>query len=71
MLNYPSQRASQRNWDELYNDLCKFQEEHGHCNVPIKGGDTGLGLWVSKLKNNKSTLTKEQLTKLKKIKFKK
>jgi len=67
---YPSSRISQRSWDELFESLKDFQKTHGHCQVPLRYVDTGLGLWVSKLKNEKRPeLTEVQARKLEDIGF--
>ena len=39
-------RAGQKSWEERYQDLCAFQQENGHCNVPRKEGV--FGEWVRK-----------------------
>ena len=39
-------------WDQRYEELEKFQEEHGHCRVPPGSGK--LGGWVHHQRYNKS-----------------
>jgi predicted helicase len=56
------------NWDEMFGRLCKFKEEHGHCDVPKKAG---LGYWLGTqrkaYKNNE--LSRERIQTLEKIGF--
>ena len=37
-------RQRQGSWDTMYRDLRRYQERHGHCNVPKSQGT--LGVWV-------------------------
>jgi hypothetical protein len=35
-------------WDERYGELKSYKDEHGHCNVPVEGGEhPQLGRWVN------------------------
>lgn len=48
-------RAGQKSWEERYQDLCAFQRENGHCNVPRKEGV--FGEWV----RERDTITSDTL----------
>lgn len=57
----------QRKFDELFQALVLYKEEHSHCSVPLRyPEDRALGLWVVSTRNNQgSRLTpnqKERLT---------
>ena len=39
-------------WDQRFEELKKFRDEHGHCRVPQKSGK--LGQWVKHQRNTKS-----------------
>ena len=63
-------------WFEKYQELCEFQKEHGHCNVPPRyNNDSSLWRWVKrqryqhKLKRDgkPSTITDERIAALNKI----
>lgn len=66
-----SNRHSPRTWDELYEVLVNFQQEHGHTNVPSRDtNDRGLSEFVRQLKNQpKNNLPKDQKQKLDQIGF--
>jgi hypothetical protein len=56
-------------WNQRYEELKKFKDEHGHCHVPRKSSGK-LGIWV---KNMKSTSRRpkcnEKIEKLEAIGF--
>jgi hypothetical protein len=66
-------RRSPRNWDELYQALVEYKEQHGNCNVPFSyKEDTGLRAWVTIQRSNRycsKKLTPEQKDKLKRLGF--
>lgn len=36
-------------WEEMFNSLCEFQKEHGHCNVPARyKKNMKLGRWIDR-----------------------
>lgn len=54
-------------WETQYNNLKKYYNKHGHTN--LKARDGSLGTWVVAQRQYKSTLTKEQIERLDKLKF--
>ncbi|KAL3909058.1 MAG: hypothetical protein SGILL_008241 [Bacillariaceae sp.] len=64
-------------WNERLQDLKKFQQAHGHCNVPPSYQDTSLSLWVKHQrrqynrakKRESTTLTEERYAALNTIGF--
>ena len=64
-----------RGWDDRFNELVAFQEEHGHLNVPQKKGP--LGRWVSTQRRhyrfvqeeNPSQLSPDRIDRLNQIGF--
>ena len=59
------------NWDMMYQELCKFNSAHGHCNVSLDDPDNfTLGRWVCKQRSRKSTLSHERILCLEDIGFK-
>ena len=68
--SYPETRIAQRSWDERFQALVNYKKQHGNCNVPIRYSlDTGLGLFVSKIKNGTIEITDEQRTRLSALDF--
>ena len=57
-------------WDQRFEELKKFRDEHGHCRVPQKSGK--LGQWVKHQRNTKSirvARSEEKIAKLEAIGF--
>ena len=54
-------------WETQYNNLKKYYNKNGHTN--LKARDGSLGTWVVAQRQYKSTLTKEQIERLDKLKF--
>lgn len=58
------------NWEEMFDVLCEFRKENGHCNVPARYQKSRkLGSWVDKQRqlyrnNQLSQIYKERLEKL-------
>ncbi|MBF8981938.1 Helicase associated domain protein [Lutibacter sp. B2] len=48
-------------WNKRFDELKKYKEEHGQCNVPK---NNGLGSWVASQKARKNKLSEEQINKL-------
>ena len=61
----------QSSWDEGYKSLLVYYNRCGNCLVKRnhKEGNFNLGGWVSKLRDRKSTLSKDKITKLNNINF--
>jgi hypothetical protein len=63
-------------WDERFSELCKYQAQHGHCQVPMTNSSS-LGMWVHNqkctyralLQGKPSSLTPERLQALESIGF--
>ncbi|CAB9512679.1 helicase [Seminavis robusta] len=53
-------------WETMYAELKKFQESHGHCNVPFSGK---LGNTQRTLYNNRGEMTEERFQKLQELGF--
>jgi len=77
-IGFPWVRSNEERWDDNFNNLLKFREEAGHCNVPAKDDTVRLGKWVlwqrHKYKDmlvdeNKSTMAEERIQKLESIGF--
>jgi hypothetical protein len=69
---------AEKNWNDRYNDLVRWKEAHGHCNVPQS--DPNLGKWVKMQrdyynntaagkKQRKGSLTQDKIDKLEAIGF--
>eukprot|EP00978_Attheya_sp_CCMP212_P029096 scaffold102216_cov59-Attheya_sp.AAC.1 len=64
-----------RGWDDRFNELVVFKEDHGHTNVPQKAGP--LGRWVSTQRRHyrflqegeDSQLTQERMDRLNELEF--
>jgi superfamily II DNA or RNA helicase len=58
-------------WEEHYAALKKFQEREGHCRVPARLQQEGLGLgrWVSKQRLNKDQLSPSRIKQLDSLGF--
>ena len=65
-------------WEVMYSDLAVFFKSNGHSDVPQRGTNKALGVWVNaqrkaytNLKNDKATsLTEERMLKLEAVDFK-
>lgn len=53
-------------WYKRFNELKKYKEEHGHCNVPKSNS---LGSWVASQKSRENKLSEEQIKKLDELVF--
>jgi len=62
-------------WEEKFNELARFKETHGHCDVPTQNPSTPLGRWVNmqRLNHGKQTrgfrISAEKIAKLESIGF--
>ena len=60
-------------WDQRFEELKKFRDEHGHCRVPRVPSRSGkLGKWVDHQRYNKSiraARSEERIAKLEAIGF--
>ena len=59
--------TSQKSWDERFEELSKYQAEHGHCKVPRK--HRLLSRWVERQRQKKGELSGERVQKLDGIGF--
>ena len=57
-------------WDEKFQRLKAYKEEHGHCDVPQGGTDAALASWVSNQRRRKDTLSVDQRRRLEALGFK-
>eukprot|EP00581_Thalassiosira_minuscula_P008441 CAMPEP_0183708502 /NCGR_PEP_ID=MMETSP0737-20130205/4808_1 /TAXON_ID=385413 /ORGANISM="Thalassiosira miniscula, Strain CCMP1093" /LENGTH=465 /DNA_ID=CAMNT_0025936395 /DNA_START=226 /DNA_END=1620 /DNA_ORIENTATION=- len=69
-------KALQTQWENRIQDLVKFKEKHGHCNVPLKGEDRDLAKFVMNQRyyyktrlEQKNSLTSQRIEDLEKIGF--
>jgi hypothetical protein len=55
-------------WDQRFEELKKFKDEHGHCRLPQKGQ---LGIWVMGQRGSRGRArsSKERIAKLETIGF--
>jgi hypothetical protein len=55
-------------WNQRYEELRKFKDEHGHCRVPRR---SGIGEWVNhqKRKKNRDARSEERTGKLEAVGF--
>ena len=82
--SFPSQRkkqldeigfvwdAKEERWEQYYGALKKYKETSGHCLVParyVTESGLKLGVWVSRLRRRKSTLSEEKLEQLDSLEF--
>merc|ERR1719491_2609599 len=57
-------------WEIMFEELRKFKEKEGHCNVPSRfSGNPKLGIWVSNHRAKRSKISKERASKLDSIGF--
>jgi superfamily II DNA or RNA helicase len=58
-------------WDEWYGLLQRFHKREGHCRVQAKFKESGLslGIWVSRQRGQKKSLTPDQLKRLNDLGF--
>merc|ERR1740139_978806 len=57
-------------WDKMFEELRKFKDREGHCNVPNKYSDNiELGKWVRSQRARRSKILKERASKLDSIGF--
>ena len=57
-------------WEIMFEELRKFKDREGHCNVPYKYSDNPkLGQWVMNQQANRSKISKERASKLDSIGF--
>jgi hypothetical protein len=55
-------------FDDKFEELLKFKEEHGHCKVP-RSYPNNLGHWVNKIRQRKHRRSKEEILRLDSIGF--
>ena len=70
-LNFRWDTVKKFSWEERFQQLKEFREEHGHCNVP-KTHAGGLGHWVNDQRRGKERLqcrSAEQAQKLEDLGF--
>ncbi|KAL3817535.1 hypothetical protein ACHAXA_003708 [Cyclostephanos tholiformis] len=46
--NHNRKNRSNFRWDRQYQELCEYQRQNGHCNVPATYRHSPLGTWVGK-----------------------
>jgi len=78
-LNFEWEIKKHDTWNARLNELSKFKEEHGHCNVPLKYTESPkLSFWVRtqreqyrqlREKKRPSNMTEERIRKLEAISF--
>ena len=51
-------------WNQRFEELREFKDEHGHCRVPRKGK---FGSWVNMQRNRRAFTSKEKIMKLEEI----
>jgi len=57
-------------WEIMFDELRKFKERKGHCNVPARFSDNPkLGIWVSTQRGQRLKISKERAAKLDSIGF--
>jgi hypothetical protein len=56
-------------WEANYSQLCQFQQENGHCNVPTHGKLRYVAKWCCRIRATKAHLTGEQIKALDDIGF--
>ena len=57
-------------WEIMFEELMKFKEREGHCNVPYSYSDNPeLGTWVRNLQRQRLKTSKERALKLDSIGF--
>jgi hypothetical protein len=57
-------------WNEMYKELLKFKEEHGHPNVPHEYiGNNTLRNWVNRIRKNRKDLPEAKIKLLEEIGF--
>ena len=54
-------------WNERYEELVIFKEEHGHCKVPQKSGKLGAVVHNWRKASRRASMSKEKFNKLKDI----
>lgn len=59
----------QKRWDEMYEQLKAFKEEHHHVMVPSSYENTALAGWVIRQRKNRDQLSEEQEKRLKALGF--
>lgn len=66
-LNFRWNFLLNESWEQKFIQLCQFQNEYGHCNVPLRyHGNSSLGTWVNMQRSlyKKGTLIEERVFKL-------
>ncbi len=65
-----TKKVTRKPWDTMFNELCKFKESYGHCNVPDKWEQNkSLAIWVGGQRSKKEKLTSERFNKLNQLGF--
>ncbi len=66
----PREEKYEARWEDMYKELARFHEEHGHCNVPsLYGENRELGIWVNNQRSRRNRLSKEKIERLEELGF--
>jgi hypothetical protein len=68
-LHTKKPRQQARNWDELYETLVAYKEQHGDCEVPARYSDSGLPWWIARQRRERDKLTLDQRERLEALGF--
>eukprot|EP00980_Cylindrotheca_fusiformis_P029472 scaffold23479_cov143-Cylindrotheca_fusiformis.AAC.22 len=73
-ISFPKQATYDQKWNQHYNELVAFKEEHGHCRVPQKCEQKGtLSQWVKRQryhrKHKPDIISEDRIRKLDEIGF--
>ena len=63
----------QKLWDSNFEELVKYKDQHGDCNIPISyEANPSLGAWAfsQKMANKKKKLTDDRFERLSELGFK-
>jgi len=68
--NTKRKKVPTRTWEDSFEALKQFKEEHGDCNVPTKfQKDRALGVWVEKVRRGCPPLSQQQRDRLTRLGF--
>ncbi len=57
-------------WENRYEELCRYKEEHGNCRVPfLKGKNEGFYAWTNRMRATKDSLPQDRIDLLDSIGF--
>ena len=71
-LGFTWQHRERGSWEDRYQDLLKFKEKHGHCNVPVTYKETAkLGGFVNSMRTKKASgdLSQQRIELLERVGF--